>query len=229
MLNMKSGNNIQVEGRKTFPRHHHLYTIDKSNVAYWEYLDPAASEESILATGRAVGYGSGIKEGLEEFDKARRSQASEKTGATLPFADGDSSSSAFSAPKPRLSRGQKEEEKGAASAKTEEAKVRRDEREVAVRAARDSQNRKDIDVCSLCHTRFLTAGGFGRHREKGCGKRKLQIERERTRARRSVVCRLLAMGDLAMSESNDRIRNLALVTVELTAPADKAVPNGIEV
>ena len=86
-------------------------------MTYWEYLDPAASEESILATGRAVGYGPGIKEGLEEFDKARRSPASEKAGATFSFADGDSSSSAFSAPKPRLSRGQKEEATGAASAR----------------------------------------------------------------------------------------------------------------
>ena len=140
--------------------------IDKSNVKYWEHLGPAASEESILATGRAVGYGPGIKEGLEEFEKARRSQATEKTGAALSFADGDSSSFAFSAPKPRLSRGQKEKAKGAASAKVEEAKVRPDEREVAAQAARESQNRKGVGVFPLCHTRCLAAGGLGRHREK---------------------------------------------------------------
>ena len=64
---------------------------------------------------------------------------------------------------------------------------------------------------------------------KSCGKRKLQIERERRRARRSVSCRLLAMGGLAISKNNGRICDQALVTVELSAPAEKAVPIGIEV
>ena len=92
------------------------------------------------------------------------------------------------------------------SAKLEEARVKRDERETADRAARQSQNRGDVDVCPLCNTRFLTAGGFGRHREKGCGKRISVIERETRRGRRSVVCLLKLMDDLAISTNKDRIR-----------------------
>ena len=53
----------QVVDRKAFPRHCHLYDIgDIKGLAFWEYLDPAASAASIKAGGRALGYGVGVKE-----------------------------------------------------------------------------------------------------------------------------------------------------------------------
>ena len=93
----------------------------------------------------------------------------------------------------------------------------------------ESQYHNDVDVCEICHTRFLSAGGLAKHRSRGCGKRTTVIEKEKRRARRSVLCRLEAMDDLAIEVNKQRIEGLAEVTVTLSAPGTIAAAVGIEV
>lgn len=225
-LNVDRSNDKQVIGRESFPRHYHLHTVALTSITYWEYLDPAASEVSIKETGRAVGYGPGVTEALTEFDKKRRSQISRETGATLSSASSEGLT--FASPKARPSRDEKATAAVAAGADKQAARKKREEKEAAELAVVESQYRRDIDVCPRCGVRFLSPGGFSRHHEVGCGKRTTHDMLEQKRAQRSVAQRLSVMDDLAISQNQMRVGDLAVVKVILTAPNGQSAPIGIE-
>ena len=222
-LVLDRSSSVQVVGRKSFPRHYHLYTInDDTGLTFWEYLDPTASATSIAAGGGAVGYGVGIKEAMADFDENRRSQAERETGAGLSIGN-------WSAPRGRSSNVQKRGIEVEQAAKAEAKKTKREAAAAAAQEEAESQYRNDVDVCQICHTRFLSAGGLAKHRSRGCGKRTTVIEKEKRKARRSVLRRLEAMDDLAIEVNKQRIERLAEVTVTLSAPRTTAAAVGIEV
>ena len=225
-LNVNRSNDKQVIGRESFPRHYHLHTVALTSITYWEYLDPAASAVSIKETGRAVGYGPGVTEALTEFNKKRRSQNAREKGATLSSASSEGIT--FAPPKARPSRDEKATAAVAAGADKQAAEKKREENEAAELAVVESQYRRDIDVCPRCGVRFLSPGGFSRHHEAGCGKRTTHDMREQKRAQRSVAQRLSVMDDLAISQNQVRVRDLAVVKVILTAPNGQSAPIGIE-
>eukprot|EP00614_Pseudopedinella_elastica_P018413 CAMPEP_0172647634 /NCGR_PEP_ID=MMETSP1068-20121228/240848_1 /TAXON_ID=35684 /ORGANISM="Pseudopedinella elastica, Strain CCMP716" /LENGTH=587 /DNA_ID=CAMNT_0013461915 /DNA_START=137 /DNA_END=1898 /DNA_ORIENTATION=- len=215
-LAIDRSSSVQVVDRKAFPRHYHLYNIDDTKgLTFWEYLDPAASAASIKAGGRAVGYGVGVKETMAEFDENRRSQAKEETGAGLSIG-------AWSAPRSRLSKEQKKEAEVGVAASAEAKTAKRERAAAAARAVKESQHQNDVDVCDICATRFLSAGGLARHRNSGCGKRTSTIEKEKRKARRSVVRRLEAMDELVIDGNRQCIKDLALVMLGLSVPKSTA-------
>mmetsp|Transcript_36418 Transcript_36418/g.72193 ORF Transcript_36418/g.72193 Transcript_36418/m.72193 type:complete len:623 (+) Transcript_36418:152-2020(+) len=225
-LKVDRGNDEQVVGRASFPRHYHLHTVASGSITFWEYLDPAASEISIKTTGRAVGYGPGVTETLTEFDTKRRSQVEKETGASLVSASNGGIT--LSAPKARPSKSEKVAAAAAAEEKKQAAKKKQGEKEAEQLAVAESQFRHDTDVCPRCGVRFLSPGGFGRHHDAGCGKYTLHTTRELKRAERSVTQRTSVMDDLAISQHKQRVRDLAEVKVVLTAPKGKSVLIGIE-
>ena len=94
---------------------------------------------------------------------------------------------------------------------------------------KESQHQSDLDVCDLCGTRFLSAGSLARHRNSWCGKRTSTTEKERRKAMRGVVRSPGAMNELAIDGNRQRIKDLALVTVDLSATESTAAAVGIEV
>ena len=213
----------QVVDRKAFLRNYHLHDTDETKVmALWEYLDPAASAAFIKAGGRAVEYGAGVKGAMAEFDENRRSQAKEETGAGLSIG-------AWSALRSRLGKEKKKEAEVGVAASAEAKTAKRERVAAAARAVIEPQHQNDVDVCDLCATRFLSASGLARHRNSGCGKRTTIIEKEKRKARRVVVRRPEAMDELVIEGNRQPIRDLAIVTVDLSAPESTTAVVGIEV
>ena len=221
-LNVDRSNNNEVEGRQSFPRHFHLFTIDSAEFTCYEYLDPVASAASIAATGRAVGYGPGHRQALATFNEKQRSQSSTGTGATLSITGG------LAAPKARPSRGEARDATKEKEEKKREKDEAREKKKADARAVVESQHHKDIDICPRCGVRFLTAGGFARHYANGCRNYTTNDVRERKRQARDVAVRLLALDELRIFEEKQRVQQLATVTVTFVAPKNSAAEIGIE-
>ena len=211
------------DGRGSVCRTYSLWTIDETHITFWESLDVEASRTSMKEGGRAVGFGPGVKMALAEYGAKQRTQL-KSTGATLRHADGGSSSAPN--PKQRASKNEKKRQK----------EKKEGEREAKTAAAAEEQEKRDeeealfcnneTDECPRCHQQFLSKGWFNRHRDRWCRDR--SAWRASRRAERDVAARLVVADELLLQQNKDRVADLGVVRVKLTAPRLEAAGVGID-
>jgi hypothetical protein len=199
----RSNEDSGVSGRISVCRNYALWTVDDTNITFWESLNVEASTLPIRAGGSAVGFGPGIKQALSEFDEKQRSQV-RPTGATLTHADG--SNSADPNPRQQASRADKKKRKSnfeaAAAEKSAvaEAEAGADVLRQAAVAAEMARDGNGVDTCPRCDQRFLCKGWFNRHRRRWCRDHSAWQASRR-------------------QERDDRIAAMGTVVLKLTAPA----------
>jgi hypothetical protein len=224
-LQLQRGNEDSgIKGRDPVSRNFGMWSIDEEEITFWESLDVEASKESLNTTGRAVGYGPGVKMTIADFNEKQRTQLA-PTGATLEMADG--SASAPPNPKGRLGRHEKTEKIRDAEAKKAAATAVAAEKIEAQKAREEASFARDIDECARCKTRFLTKGNYIRHLRRWCISR--DEAREQRKRFRDVPTILKTMDALAIEQRKRRIDGLSTVVVTLRAPRYETATVGIAV
>ena len=196
--------------RQSVNRHFGLWTVDDEYIRSWEYLDPEASRESLLTTGRARGYGWGVETPKRSFNTSQRTQTKTSTGASLIHDD------VAPNPKQRGTKAEKKQLKVARDEASEAKRAAREEKAAALREEKDQAKAHDVEQCPRCGQRFMTRGWFNRHRDGWCADRE-----DRRRAylmERDVKTKLKAADVLARQEYARRLDELDKVKVELCGP-----------
>ena len=209
----RSAEDSGIVGRDSVCRNYGMWTLDGKSITFWESLDLKASKETMKRTGRAVGYGPGVKMSFKEFNETQRTQLT-ATGAALEMQDG--TSSAVPNPRQRASHEEKSRAKGAAEAKRVGVKEAAVEKAAVEVAKIEGAFAGDVDECARCGLRFLTAGWYNRHLARWCPSRK--ATEERRRSQRHVQTMLATADGLAVEQRIERVKALCEVKVKLDAP-----------
>ena len=216
-----------ISGRDPLSRNYGMWTVDDEYIIFWESLDAKASKETLLSTGRAVGYGPGERMSIKEFNKTQRTQVM-PTGAALEMQDGTSTASPN--PRQRASKEEKREAKAigeASKANSENAVV---EKAAAAVAKVEEGFARDVNQCARCGQCFLATGWYNRHLARWCPMRKMAEAKRRRQ--RHVPAMLLTADGLAVAERIARVQALCEVKVVLKAPMGggaKAIGISLEV
>ena len=222
-LKLRRGNEDSgIKGRDSVNRNFGMWTIDEGSITFFESLDVLKSKASMATTGRAVGYGPGVKMTLAEFNEKQRTQIA-PTGATLEMADG--SERASPNPRERLGRGEKKKKQLAAEEKRSGAALLAAEKREALRAKEEAPFARDIDQCARCKKKFLSKGQFIQHSSKWCPSR-AELKEQRRRERHLPTI-LNTMDALAIEQRTQRIDALSEVQVTLKASKKESAAVGI--
>lgn len=212
------------EGRDAVSRSYHIWAIDEEHITYWEYLDVEASKESIRTTGRAVGFGPGLKMTITEFNKTQRTHKEKTTGASLLFGNGKETSDPN--PKQRASTSEKMAAKKEMSMQAEKRAADARQKLEARKALEESSYVAEAVTCCDCERKFLSGGGLASHQaNRFCANAKAAAE-ERQRLRNVGALLKKADTDAAIQRKN-RIENLRVVKVTLSAPVEDSATIGI--
>jgi hypothetical protein len=79
----------------------------------------------------------------------------------------------------------------------------------------------DVDECTRCGLRFLTAGWFNRHLARWCPS--CEATEERPRSQRNAQTMLATAGGLAVEQRIERVKALCVVKLKPHAPKKKAL------
>ena len=198
-----------VIGRVSVPNicKYALWTVDeRDTITFYEMLDVESSRKSIRETGRAVGFGPGLKITSADFNAKHRTQI-KSSGASL-----DMGTAGPAYPKQRMSRAEKTEKKESACKKSELKAADRALRVKMKLEIAKSQNDDDAFRCPRCHELFIRSGWYLKHRGSYC--KDIAGEREDRHRRRHVPTMIAAQEALILSNYQERILNLRLITVK---------------